>query len=86
MTYIGKVKDGVVVLSKSAELPEGTVVRVLPVKRVVKSRRRKPTKSRKGRKTESLSEMFLSLAGTVKGLPSDMAKNHDHYLYGLPKK
>jgi hypothetical protein len=86
MTYIGKVKDGVVVLRKSAELPEGTVVRVLPVKRTVKSRKRKAVKARKGRKTESLSEMFLSLAGTVKGLPSDYAENHDHYAHGTPKR
>lgn len=25
-------------------------------------------------------------AGAVKGLPSDMARNHDHYLHGRPKK
>ncbi len=25
-------------------------------------------------------------AGTVRGLPSDMARNHDHYLHGRPKK
>jgi hypothetical protein len=24
-------------------------------------------------------------AGAVRGLPSDMALNHDHYLHGLPK-
>lgn len=25
-------------------------------------------------------------AGAVRGLPSDMARNHDHYLHGRPKK
>jgi hypothetical protein len=25
-------------------------------------------------------------AGVLHGLPSDMARNHDHYLHGLPKK
>jgi mRNA-degrading endonuclease RelE of RelBE toxin-antitoxin system len=25
-------------------------------------------------------------AGTVRGLPSDMARNHDYYLHGRPKK
>jgi hypothetical protein len=34
----------------------------------------------------SLSELLLSFAGTVEGLPRDMALNHDHYLYGIPKK
>jgi mRNA-degrading endonuclease RelE of RelBE toxin-antitoxin system len=25
-------------------------------------------------------------AGAVRGLPADMAENHDHYLHGRPKK
>jgi hypothetical protein len=25
-------------------------------------------------------------AGSARGLPPDMALNHDHYLHGLPKK
>ncbi len=25
-------------------------------------------------------------AGAVRGLPSDMARNHDHYLHARPKK
>jgi hypothetical protein len=25
------------------------------------------------------------MAGSVEGLPPDMARNHDHYLYGTPK-
>ena len=25
-------------------------------------------------------------SGAVQGLPSDMARNHDHYLHGRPKK
>jgi hypothetical protein len=25
-------------------------------------------------------------AGAVRGLPSDMAANHDHYLHGRPKR
>ncbi|HEX4085983.1 MAG TPA: hypothetical protein VHY22_13800 [Chthoniobacteraceae bacterium] len=29
---------------------------------------------------------LMRFAGAVKGLPSDMALNHDHYLHGLPKK
>jgi hypothetical protein len=31
-------------------------------------------------------EGWRRFAGTVRGLPSDMALNHDHYLHGLPKK
>lgn len=29
---------------------------------------------------------LAKLAGTVEGLPSDFALNHDHYLHGTPKR
>jgi hypothetical protein len=29
---------------------------------------------------------WRKFAGKVRGLPPDMALNHDHYLHGLPKK
>jgi hypothetical protein len=29
---------------------------------------------------------LLDLAGTVDGLPEDFSINHDHYLYGTPKR
>lgn len=29
---------------------------------------------------------LLSVAGICKGGPPDLADNHDHYLYGFPKK
>ena len=29
---------------------------------------------------------FLKLIGTFEGGPSDLSVNHDHYLYGSPKK
>ncbi len=95
MVVRGRVKGGVVVLDESASLPEGTVVRVEPVED-----RAAPERPGRGAETpsadsedakapegeQSLAEMLLSLAGTVKGLPEDMALNHDHYLYGLPRK
>ncbi len=34
----------------------------------------------------SLLEDLLSLAGTAKGLPRDLARNHDHYIHGTPKR
>ena len=65
MTYKGRVENGVVVLDGSARLAEGTVVRVEPVQ---------DTQS-----LASLREGLLKLAGTVEGMPPDMARNHDHY-------
>ncbi len=71
----GKVVNGVIVLDQPGKLEDGTAVRVMPVE--------KPSG---GEESESLKEMLLSFAGMVEGLPPDMALNHDHYLYGVPKK
>ena len=35
---------------------------------------------------ESIWQKLRKYSGTVKGLPSDMARNHDHYIHGAPKK
>jgi hypothetical protein len=72
----GRVVNGIVVLDQPGKLEEGTEVRVRPVQR---------TSEREGNE-DSLSDMLLSFAGTVEGLPEDMALNHDHYLYGVPNK
>ena len=29
---------------------------------------------------------LLKIAARIEGLPSDFARNHDHYLHGLPRK
>ena len=70
--YEGKVVNGVVVLENGDSLPEGTRVRVLTVE--------PPSTG------ETLGQRLLKFAGTAKGLPSDMAENHDHYIHGRPKK
>jgi len=35
---------------------------------------------------KTLSEALLEFAGVAEGLPPDLAENHDHYLYGVPKR
>ena len=72
----GRVVNGTVVLDQPGKLEDGTEVRVRPVT--------KPEMAQDN--NGSLSEMLLSFAGVIEGLPQDMALNHDHYLYGLPKK
>ena len=57
-------------------LKEGTEVRVRPIS----------SASTAPGENGSLSDMLLSFSGTIEGLPDDMARNHDHYLYGVPKK
>jgi hypothetical protein len=73
MTYRGRVQGGVVVLDDPAALPEGAEVSV------------ELTQSQKKAAT-TLGQRLMELSGKAKGLPSDAALNHDHYLYGTPKK
>lgn len=35
---------------------------------------------------EALAQDLLGLAGTCEGLPADYSLQHDHYLYGIPKR
>ncbi len=35
---------------------------------------------------QELRQTLLRWAGKAKGLPADMARNHDHYLHGRPKQ
>jgi hypothetical protein len=72
MTYQGKVRNGVVVFDDGEVPEEGTPVRVVPL-------------------CEDLAQAgnpfldgLLEIAATIEGLPSDLARNHDHYLHGLP--
>ncbi|MBM4032322.1 MAG: hypothetical protein FJ291_11100 [Planctomycetes bacterium] len=71
MPYNGHVKDGMVVLDEPVALPEGAPVRV---ELAAAGPRR------------SLAERLRDVIGVSKGLPADMARNHDHYLHGAPKK
>lgn len=74
MTYRGQVKNGIVVLEGTSSLPEGTIVRVEPVS---------PAPQDRG---ESVFDRLEKLAGTAKGLPPDLSRNHDHYLHGHPRR
>ncbi|HEX7378366.1 MAG TPA: hypothetical protein VF278_14705 [Pirellulales bacterium] len=78
MTYQGTIQNGVVVLTGGAKLPEGATVTVVPV----------PTEGRDH--DRSIWEKFEELARWAESqpcdLPSDLARNHDYYLHGLPKR
>ena len=72
MSVIGVVEDGKVVLPPEMQLPTGTRVRVelLPP----------------AEQGPSLTETFKDYIGIFDDLPPDLARNHDHYLHGAPKK
>lgn len=72
MVYRGHVQNGMVVVEGSPDLPEGAEVRVELVSREEKG--------------ETLGQWLLQFSGMLTDLPSDLARNHDHYLYGVPKK
>ena len=79
MVYRGRVKNGVVVLEGSASLEEGAVVSVRPIRNAS----RPPAKKKR---PATLYDRLKSVAGKAKGLPPDASVNHDHYLYGMPKR
>lgn len=74
MELQGTIQNGAIVLDTPMPLAEGAKVRIWV--EVPTESPRQPT----------LRERLLKLAGTVDDLPSDMARNHDHYIHGTPKK
>jgi hypothetical protein len=83
MTYRGVVQQGAIVLPPGVKLPDGTEVQVKVVP---------PPKSHEFDALEGLAhqQYLLELAERAKDLPGelpvDFAINHDHYLYGTPKR
>lgn len=71
MVLTGTVRNGVVVLNEGPVLPDGTVVHV---------------EVNDNGRNESVGKRLMKFAGTAKGLPADMAEQHDHYIHGQPKK
>jgi hypothetical protein len=71
ITLEGRVENGAIILEPPAKLPEGARVRVEII-----ATSSEPT----------LFERIGHLAGKAKHLPPDAAEQHDHYLYGTPKK
>ena len=76
MTLTGTVVNGVVVLNGGAVLPDGTTVEVVV----------QPPPPDAGLAQPTLAERLLRHAGTVPGLPADLAEQHDHYIHGTPKR
>lgn len=78
MPYRGYIKDGVVTPHEAFPWPEGTEVAVdLPMPLDGKTT---------GDQSRTLYDRLKPLIGIAKGLPTDLAENHDHYIHGTPKK
>jgi hypothetical protein len=76
MTYRGTVKGGVIVVDGPTKPPEGAVVSVNVIESMPVEQESGPT----------WAEVFKDVIGKAKGLPADSSSNHDHYLYGVPKR
>jgi hypothetical protein len=79
MTYRGRVKNGVVVPEAGVRLPEGMDVRIEPVSESETTVPETP-------EVQELREGLLLFSGVVTEGPSDLARNHDHYLHGTPRR
>jgi hypothetical protein len=79
MVFRGRIKNGVVVLDSPIALPEGVEVRV----EIVPAESEAPLLDAEG---QTLGQKLMKYAGRAVGLPEDAALNHDHYLYGAPKR
>lgn len=80
MVLRGHIKNGTIVLDEPQTLPEGAEVEVsfLPPA--------PPAEVSKDREISTLYERLKPFIGKLDGLPPDASINHDHYLYGTPKK
>ena len=67
----GVVHNGIIVPHDATALSEGTRVRITPVAL---------------EKPRPFGERFAQFKGAVPGLPADLAKQHDHYRLGTPKR
>lgn len=70
MSITATVEGDTIKLPTGIHLPDGTPVRIEPLEDTG------PT----------LAERLAPFIGIVTDAPSDLAENHDHYLYGAPKK
>ena len=82
MSIRGHFENGVIVLDEPAALEEGAAVLIEPFAAPAKP----PSDiSLEGRPILNGGQL-LEFSGIMEGYPPDMARNHDHYLHGRPKK
>lgn len=79
MTYRGRKKNGVVVLDDPDAIPDGTMVSVRPIKG-------RTARAADGASPQTFYDRYKRFVGIVDDLPADISINHDHYLYGTPKR
>lgn len=82
MTYSGTVQNGIIVLNGGVVLPEGSDVQI-----VLQTEQSAPAApSSEGSIWADLARLGREVESLPCDLPEDFAENHDHYLYGAPKR
>jgi len=71
MSFTGVISNGQIIAEEKINLPDGTKVRIEPMQEGP---------------GETLADAFRVFMGVCEGLPSDLARNHEHYLHGAPRK
>jgi hypothetical protein len=79
MTINGHVENGRIILDDAVPLAEGMKVRV----ELVSPSSEQPAEEEQ---VPTLYDRWKGLFGILDDLPSDFARNHDHYLHGQSKK
>jgi len=77
MVYRGRVENSAIRLEETAALPDGVEVDVRLLAEI---------SSPEQADVPSLYERLKDVVGKAKGLPPDLAENHDHYLHGRAKR
>jgi hypothetical protein len=78
MVVRGHVREGRIELDEQVELPEGVTVEVNVLTEAVAES--------ESERVPTLYERLEPLIGKLEGFPADFSLNHDHYLYGTPKR
>jgi hypothetical protein len=86
MVIYGTYRRGQVVLDQLPELADGTRLRIEEVEAQQDEARAQSAPTPEERAALAFGQQLLELAGSCPDLPPDIAENHDHYLYGGPKK
>ena len=75
MSITATVENDTIKLPSGVHLPDGTTVKIEALAEPV---RQPPGKT--------FAERYRKYIGVCKDAPSDLADNHDHYLYGRPRR
>ena len=76
MSITATVKNGVIELPAGLDLPDGTEVTI----------ETKEPSAAAEESTTSFADRYSNFIGCVRSGVGDLADNHDHYLYGAPKR